>query len=50
MDQEIYDYYINKFGAEPLPRSIHPYGIYLNGEKTRKIREVYDYEWTEETL
>ncbi len=50
MDQEIYHYYINKFGAEPLPRSIHPYGIYFNGEKTRKIREVYDYEWTEETL
>ena len=26
------------------------YSIYLNGEKTRRIREVYDYEWTEETL
>ena len=50
MNQEIYDYYINKFGAESLPRTIHPYGIFINGEKTRKIREVYDYEWTEETL
>ncbi len=50
MDQEIYEYYIRKFGAYSLPRSIHPFGIYLTGEQTRRIREVYDYEWTEETI
>ena len=50
MDQEIYDYYIHQFGAKPLPRIVHPYGIYITGEQTRKIREVYDYEWTDEVI
>ena len=50
MNQEIYEYYINQFGAGALPRSIHPYGIYITGEQTRKIREMYDYEWTDEII
>ena len=50
MNQEIYEYYINHFGANPLPRSIHPYGIFISGEQARKIREVYDYDWTDEII
>ena len=47
MDEEIMHYYMNQFGAFALPRE-HPFSICFPGEETRKIREVYDYVWTED--
>ena len=40
-------YYIREFGAFAIPRE-HPYSIAFADEETRKIREVYNYVWTDE--
>jgi len=50
MDEDILSYYIEKFGAQPLPKSIHPFGLMINGSNMNKIMEVYDYVWSDETL
>ena len=50
MDRELYDYYMENFKALPLPPRNNPYGFMISDEETRHIREVYDYEWTEELL
>ena len=50
MDEEILNYYIEKFGAQPLPKTIHPYALMINGDNMRKIMEVYDYVWSDEAL
>ena len=49
MDKELYDYYVSAYGALPLPPLNNPYRFMLSDEMTEKIREVYDYEWTDET-
>lgn len=50
MDQELFDYYSTEYGALPLPSVDNPYRFMLSDEMTGKIREVYDYEWTDEIL
>ena len=50
MDEDILNYYIEKFDAQPLPKTIHPYALMINGDNMRKIMEVYDYVWSDETL
>ena len=50
MDEELYKYYIEKFDALPLPPVDHPYRFMLSKEVTKRIREVYDYEWTNKSL
>lgn len=50
MDQELFHYYIDEFHALPLPPADHPYRFMLSSDVTKKIREVYDYEWTDECL
>ena len=50
MDEDILNYYIRNFGAQPLPRSIHPFALMINGDNMKKIMEVYDYVWSDETL
>jgi len=50
MDEEILQHYIREFGAERLPRVIHPYAMMIRGENTARIREVYSYDWSGETL
>ena len=47
MDEELANYYTAHFGAFRVPRE-HPFSIAFDGIATRKIREVYDYVWTEE--
>jgi hypothetical protein len=37
------------FGAIHLGM-IHPYQIFIDEEAASKIREVYDYEWTDDEL
>lgn len=50
MDQELYDYYCTEFGALPLPPVNNPYRFMLSDEATRHLREVYTYEWTDDTI
>lgn len=47
MDEELMIYYIEKFGAMRIPRE-HPYSISFSGKVTKRIREVYEYVWTDE--
>ena len=51
VDLDLYNYYIKEFGALPLPPvGCNPYRFMLSDVMTRKLREVYDYEWTEEII
>lgn len=50
MDRELYEYYINEFGALPLPPRENPYNFMISGSATEQIRKGYDYEWTDEVL
>ena len=50
MDEELYNHYLKQYKALPLPPINHPYRFMLSSEETEHIREVYDYEWTEEIL
>lgn len=50
MDLELYNYYIKEFGAAPLPPIKNPYRFMLSDIMTERIREVYDYEWTDEEI
>lgn len=48
-NKEIMDHFVRVYDADPI-RVIHEYQIGIYGEAARKIREVYDYEWTDEEL
>ena len=51
MDRELFEYYQKAFGAFPIPpRESHPYTFMLTDKATAKLREVYDYVWTDEQL
>lgn len=50
MDREIYQYYVDQFHAVPLPSSEHQYRFMLSDDATQKIREVYDYAWSDECI
>lgn len=50
MDQELFEYYSFEFGALPLPPINNPFRFMLSDSMTEKIREVYDYEWTEDEI
>lgn len=50
MDKDLYNYYCEKFHAYPLPTFNNPYRFMLSDEATKLIREVYNYEWTEEVI
>ena len=50
MDQELFEYYSSEFGALPLPPINNPFRFMLSDSMTEKIREVYDYEWTDEEI
>ncbi len=50
MDQELFEYYSSEFGALPLPPINNPFRFMLSDSMTEKIREVYDYEWTEDEI
>lgn len=47
--EEILQHFVREHGAIPL-RMLHEYQIGIFDEAARNIREVYDYEWTEEEL
>ena len=48
MDEELYNYYCDNFGAFPLPVIKNPYRFMLSDEATAHLREVYTYEWTDD--
>lgn len=48
MDEDLYQYYINKFGAVPLPREVGRLSVGFTKTVSKKIREVYDYVWSDE--
>lgn len=50
MDKDLYNYYIEEFHALPLPPRNNPFCFMLSDEATQQIREVYDYEWTDESI
>lgn len=47
--QELMEHYCNVFDAEPICM-LHPYQFFIPEKSGTKIREVYTYEWTDETL
>lgn len=49
-DRELYMYYIERFGAMPLPPMNNPYRFMLTGASTAYLREVYTYEWTDDVI
>lgn len=50
MNLDVFTYYVEKFHASPILTNTNPYRIAINGENTKKLMEVYNYEWTEEEL
>ena len=50
MNEEVFKHFIQHHGALPLPKVIHPFALYFDGVTTKRIREVYDYEWTDEII
>ena len=51
MDRQLFEYYQKEFGAFPIPaRDGHPYTFMLTDKATQRIREVYDYVWTDDQL
>lgn len=47
--EEILQHFVREHGAIPL-RMLHEYQIGIFDDAAKRIREVYDYEWTEEEL
>ena len=51
MDHQLFEYYQKEFGAFPVPaRGRHPYTFMLTDNVTQRIREVYDYVWTDDQV
>ena len=50
MDEDILRYYVKQFGAIRLPKTIHPYAMAINSATAKQIREVYDYDWSDEVI
>ena len=46
----IMNHFINSHGAEFLDTRLHPYHIIFDTDASLRIREVYDYEWTDDEL
>ena len=48
-NHELMEHYCKILGAEPICM-LHPYQIFVPEEAGKRIREVYTYEWTNETI
>ncbi len=48
-NKEIMDHFVNSYDADPIG-ILHPYQIGIYGTVAKKIREVYDYEWTDDEV
>lgn len=47
--EQIMNHFVNAYGAEAICM-LHDYQIGIFDEAAKRIREVYDYEWTEEEI
>ena len=51
MDEELFNYYCEELGAIYLPAlEGNPFRFMLTDETTSKLREVYNYDWTDEII
>lgn len=48
-DRKLMGHYCKVFDAEPICM-LHPYQIFIPEASGAKIKEVYDYEWTDEVI
>ena len=48
-DKKLLDHYVEIFNAEYIG-VLHPYQFAIDEDNARKIREVYDFEWTDEEI
>ncbi|MGN0375081.1 MAG: hypothetical protein ACI4EN_06225 [Butyrivibrio sp.] len=47
--EKLMKHYCVNYGAEPLC-ILHPYQIFISEDAARDIKEVYDYEWTDDII
>ena len=45
-NEDLMNYYIKAFNAEPICM-LHPYQIFIDEKDSKKIKEVYTYDWSE---
>lgn len=50
MDEELFNYYCNNFGAAILPPLNNPFRFMLSDVSTKHLREVYTYAWSEDVI
>lgn len=48
-DRKLMNHYCSVFNAEPICM-LHPYQIFISETDGAQIKEVYDYEWTDEII
>ena len=48
-NMELVNHYKSTFNAEHIGM-LHPYQIIISEKEAHKIREAYDYEWTDDEL
>jgi len=48
-NKDIMNHFVNAYDADPIC-ILHPYQIGLYGDSAKRIREVYDYEWTDDEI
>ena len=48
-NKKLMDHYCQVFRAEAICM-LHPYQIFIPENEGRQIREVYDYDWTDENI
>ena len=48
-NEQIMNHFVDAYGADPIG-ILHPYQIGIYGSAANKIREVYDYEWTDDEI
>ena len=48
-NRELMEHYCEAFNADAICM-LHPYQIFISEEEGQKIREVYSYEWTDESI
>lgn len=49
VNEDLVKYYCEVFNAEHIAM-LHPFQIIIYEDEAAKLREVYDYEWTDEEI
>lgn len=48
VDAKLLQHFVQEFHGFPVPYPQHPNHFLMDGHVTKQIREVYDYEWTDD--